>query len=154
MISILGSLLGFGTSFVPKLLKSMDDRAERKHQLELMKMQADLQAKGVALDIKKLQAEADVAEAKGIYEHDKSLDGGSFINAMRAAVRPVITYCFFGLFLAIKIAYLVTLLRSGNDWTVALPLLWDDETAALFAAIVSFWFGNRAVSKYYDKVKK
>ena len=154
MISILGSLLGFGTSFVPKVLKSIDDRAERKHQLEVMKMQAELQKQGVALDIKKLQAEADVAEAKGIYEHDASLKGGKVIDALRAAVRPVITYCFFGLFLAIKIAYLVTLLNSGNDWTTALPLLWDEETAALFAAIVSFWFGNRAVSKYYDKIKK
>jgi hypothetical protein len=131
----------------------MDDRADRKHQLELMKMQADLQAKGVALDIKKLHAEADVAEAKGIYEHDRSLDGGKFINAMRAAVRPVITYLFFALFISIKVSYLITLINSGNDWTTALPLLWDDETAALFAAIVSFWFGNRAVSKYYDRKK-
>jgi len=31
-------------------------------------------------------------------------------------------------------------------------LMWSQETQALFAAVMSFWFGNRAVSKYL-KVK-
>jgi hypothetical protein len=35
----------------------------------------------------------------------------------------------------------------------ALSLIWDESTAGLFAAIMSFWFGNRAVSKYVRNVK-
>jgi len=30
----------------------------------------------------------------------------------------------------------------------ALPRIWDQETQALFAAVMSFWFGNRALSKF------
>ena len=37
---------------------------------------------------------------------------------------------------------------------MALDTVWDDQTAGLFAAIMSFWFGNRAVSKYYKSKEK
>jgi len=43
--------------------------------------------------------------------------------------------------------------EQSADLAGALNVIWDDNTAGLFAAIMSFWFGNRAVSKYYG-VKK
>ena len=33
----------------------------------------------------------------------------------------------------------------------SVELMFDEETKALFAAIISFWFGNRAVSKFMGK---
>jgi len=151
MISLLGSLLGFATSFAPKVIDVVKDGQEHKHKMELMRLQMEMAEKGTTLKLKELDAEADIAESKGIYEHDKHLDGGSFVNALRASVRPVITYMFFGLFIAIEVVTLISLLRSGQDLVTALPMLWTDETMAIFAAIISFWFGNRAVSKYYKK---
>jgi hypothetical protein len=44
-------------------------------------------------------------------------------------------------------------MAEGGNWADAVPLMWTAETQGLFAAIMSFWFGNRAVSKYYG-VKK
>ena len=43
--------------------------------------------------------------------------------------------------------------QTGVSLNMALDTVWDDQTAGLFAAIMSFWFGNRAVSKYYKKEK-
>jgi hypothetical protein len=43
--------------------------------------------------------------------------------------------------------------QSGMQLSMALDMIWDDQTAGLFAAIMSFWFGNRAVGKYYKKEK-
>jgi len=154
MISLLGSLLGFGTSFAPKVLDFFKDGQEHKQKLELMKMQMEMAEKGTALKLRELDAEADIAEAKGIYEHDKNLDGGGFVNALRASVRPVITYAFFLLFVAVEVSLLIAMLNSGQDLVSALPVLWNDEIMAIFAAIISFWFGNRAVSKYYPPRKK
>ena len=153
MISLLGSLLGFGTSFAPKVLDFFKDGQEHKQKLEVMKMQMEMAEKGTALTLKELDAEADIAEAKGIYEHDKHLDGGGFVNALRASVRPVITYAFFLLFVAVEVSLLIAMLNSGQDLVTALPVLWNDEIMAIFAAIISFWFGNRAVSKSYPKKK-
>ena len=151
MISLLGSLLGFATCFAPKAIDVFKDGQDHKQKLELMRLQMEMAEKGTTLKLQELNAEADIAETKGIYAHDQSLDGGGFVNALRASVRPVITYLFFGLFITIEVCTLIALLNSGADLVDALPKLWNDETMAIFAAILSFWFGNRAVSKYYKK---
>jgi hypothetical protein len=37
--------------------------------------------------------------------------------------------------------------KTGVDFTVALDLLWDDDTQLIWASIVSFWFGTQAFKK-------
>ena len=70
-------------------------------------------------------------------------------------MRPVITYLFFALFAAVKGTLIYALIANQNvEWTVAIQTAWDDDTAAIFSAIMAFWFGNRAMSKaraYRDK---
>ena len=100
------------------------------------------------LKLKELDAQADIVEAQSIYSHDNNIDSGSFVNALRGSVRPVITYAFFILFASIKTTALITMMSNdGVDLSVALVAIWDDETQAIFSAIIAFWFGNRAMSK-------
>ena len=147
-MALLGSLLGFGTSFLPEVLNYFKANQEHKHNLERMQLEMDLMSKRAELKIQILDKEADIAETEGLYSHDQGLDGGRFVNALRASVRPVITYVFFGLFCAIKITALLALMDSGVEMGRALSMLWDPETSALFSAVLSFWFGGRAISKY------
>jgi hypothetical protein len=140
MITLLGSLLGFGTSFLPEVLNFFKAGQEHKHNMEMMTRRSELQ-------LEVMDKRAAIKETEGLYKHD-SMDAGGFINALRGSVRPVITYVFFGLFVAIKVTALMALMNSGNDLGRSLSLIWDNNTAGLFAAIMSFWFGNRAVSKY------
>ena len=74
-----------------------------------------------------------------------------FGSSFRGSVRPVITYAFFGLFVAVQIVIMVKVMNEGGNWAAAVTLMWTAETSGLFAAIMSFWFGNRAVSKYLKK---
>ena len=104
-----------------------------------------------ALKLQELDKQADIAETKGIYEHDRSIDAGGFVNALRGSVRPVITYAFFIMFVAVEAVIMLKVMESGGDWKDAVELMWSPETQGLFAAIMSFWFGNRAVSKYYNR---
>jgi len=153
MMTLLGSLLGFGTSFLPEVLNFFKAGQEHKHNLERMQLEMDLMARRSELKIQELDKQAEIKETEGLYKHD-SIDAGGFVNALRGSVRPVITYAFFGLFVAIKTVAVMTLMNEqGADLAGALNVIWDDNTAGLFAAIMSFWFGNRAVSKYYG-VKK
>ena len=147
-MALLGSLLGFGTSFLPEVLNYFKANQEHKHNLERMQLEMDLMSKRAELKIQILDKEADIAETEGLYSHDQGLDGGRLVNALRASVRPVITYVFFGLFCAIKITALLALMDSGVEMGRALSMLWDPETSALFSAVLSFWFGGRAISKY------
>ena len=77
--------------------------------------------------------------------------GTGIISALQRSVRPVITYCFFGLFLAIEITLLREALNSGMSVGESLNVLWDEDTKAIFAAIISFWFGSRAIDKARNK---
>ena len=148
MMSLLGSLLGFGTSFLPEVLNFFKAGQEHKQKLETMKMEAELMEKRSQLKLQELDKEADIQESKGIYQHDRSINAGGFVNALRGSVRPVITYAFFCLFVATEIVIMVKVLETGGDWKDAVELMWSPEVQGLFAAVLSFWFGNRAVSKY------
>jgi hypothetical protein len=65
-----------------------------------------------------------------------------------AYTHPILTYSFFLLFATVKVAALFKLLDSGVAITDGLIAVWDIETQALFAAVMSFWFGQRALSKF------
>jgi hypothetical protein len=154
MLSLLGTLLGFGTSAIPAIFDFFREKSKRQADLEELKLRAELYAKGIDLNIKQLKAQVEVEEARsltaqqtGLYAHDSSLKGNNFIDALRASVRPVITYVFFILFCVIKVSALIVYMESGSTFVESIPKLWDEETAALFASVVAFWFGNRAFDK-------
>ena len=152
MITLLGSLLGFGSSFLPEVLNFFKAGQEHKQKMERMKLEMELMSKRSELQLNMLDKQADIKETEGLYKHD-SIDAGGFVNALRGSVRPVITYAFFGLFVAVQVVIMVKVMDEGGDWASAVALMWTPETSGLFAAIMSFWFGNRAVSKYLG-VKK
>ena len=151
MIALLGSVLGFGTSFLPQVLAFFQQKQEHKNKLEEMKLRGELQAQGVNLELQVLDKKAEIEETKALYQYANPSSG--FSAGLAASVRPVITYLFFALFMASKAVVMIKVMQQGGDWMDSVDLMFDDETKALFAAIISFWFGNRAVSKYMGKTK-
>jgi hypothetical protein len=149
MIALLGSLLGFGTSFLPQVMGFFQAKQEHKNKLETMRLQGEMAAQGVQLELQVLDKKAEIEETKALYSYANA--SGGFTAALAGSVRPVITYLFFALFMATKIVIMVKVTEQGGNWMDSVELMFDDETKALFAAIISFWFGNRAVSKHMGK---
>ena len=73
--------------------------------------------------------------------------GVRWIDGLRGSVRPVITYCFFGLFVFVEVAAYLSLTAAGVSGLDAVNAVWDEDTKALFAAVISFWFGGRAIAR-------
>lgn len=149
MIALLGSLLGFGTSFLPQVLGFFQAKQEHKNKLEEMKLRGELAAQGVNLELQVLDKKAEIEETKALYQYANPT--GGFAAGLAASVRPVITYLFFALFMATKAVIMIRVMEQGGDWMQSVELMFDEETKALFAAIISFWFGNRAVSKFMGR---
>ncbi len=148
MLSILGSLLGFASSAVPAITDSFARKQDNKHELDKMKMMAELRSAGYDHDLKAYEAMGADKEHDRLIQHDIAINQSSGIIAgLQKSVRPVITYAFFILFATIEIVLLMEALEKGTDFAEAIQLLWDDETKAIFAAIISFWFGSRAIDK-------
>ncbi|MBX2807865.1 MAG: hypothetical protein KTR20_04460 [Cellvibrionaceae bacterium] len=147
MLTLFGSLLGFLSSAFPDVLKLWRDRADRKHELAILDRQMEAQRQGHTQRLAEIEVQADIAESQALYTHASQPSGVLWVEALRASVRPVITYAFFILFATVKIAALLQLLDQGVGFTNGLIAIWDAETQALFAAVMSFWFGQRALQK-------
>lgn len=148
MLTLLGSLLGFLSSAFPDVLKLWRDNADRKHELAILDRQMEAQRQGHTQRLEEIQVQADIAESKALYRHASQPSGFKWVEALRASVRPVITYAFFILFAVVKSAALYKLLDQSVGITDGLIAVWDGETQALFAAVMSFWFGQRALAKF------
>jgi len=171
MLTIFSTFVSFLMGGLPKILDFFQDKQDKSHELKLAQMQTDrelqLAAAGyiaqqhieeIKLDEIRTQTNSDdrqtligaqQAEMAAIYAHDTSLNEGTsqWMKDLRASVRPVITYGFFFLLLGIDSVLAYKGLTSGIDFNVLANQLWDDETQALFAAIISFHFGGRAFGK-------
>ena len=148
MLSLDGSLLGFGTSFLPTLLGFFEQGQKNRHQLKLLEAQAKHAEVLSQLKLEELDAAADVEESRSIYEHAAQLarsNKSSFISALQASVRPVVTYFFFILFATIKGLAVYVAVQEGDDVSQAILASWDEETKILFSTVISFWFGQRGM---------
>ena len=171
MLTLLSTFLSFIMGGLPKILDFFQDKSDKKHELELAKVQterelalakegfmAQQKIEEIRLDEIKTQTTSDQnialmaaqqAEMQAIYAHDMSLNEGTsqWMKNLRASVRPVITFGFFFLLVAIDIGLFAYGWQSGANFKELADMLWDDETQALFAAIIAFHFGGRAFGK-------
>jgi len=146
MISLLGSLLGFGTSSIPMIMGFFEKKQANKQELLMLEAKAKYASELSKLKLQEMDAQADIEEVKGLYKHAESLakaNQSPFVSALQASVRPVITYAFFSVFAFVKITYVVMAVQSGTEVLPAILEAWDAESQTIFAAIISFWFGNR-----------
>jgi hypothetical protein len=148
MLSIIGSLLGFASSTAPAIMDHFQSKDNRKHEIDKMKTLAEIKAQGIDLDMKVYEQMGADKEHERLIAHDTAIQQSTgWTSALQKSVRPVITYAFFGLFATIEITLLMDAIEKGTEFSEAIKLLWDDETKAIFAAIISFWFGSRAIEK-------
>lgn len=148
MFAIIGSLLGFGTSFAPKILETINKKQDQKHELDKMRASAEIkmQMQDAEFDFQKDMAAHE--EHKRLIEHDIAISKETgFFAGLKKGVRPIITYCFFGFFLFYKTVLVMEALASGQTLSDISDVIWDEQSQAIFAAIISFWFGSRAIEK-------
>ena len=152
MLALLSPLFGILGSLLPSIVRIFERKQEIKYELDLtrIKIDAALQQAEVQYNIESVKA--DVADGESVRSHDKSIDGGKFLNALRASIRPVITYTFFALFCAVKIAAAWVMLASGQSVPEMLKAVWDVETMSLFSTIIAFWFGSRVMEKMDSRI--
>lgn len=171
MLTLLSTLISFLMGGLPKILDFFQDRADKKHELTLAQMQTEremqLMAAGYAaqqkieeIKLDEIRTEtasqekqsliaAQQAEMEMVYKHDMSLNEGTsqWMKNLRAGVRPIITFGFFGLLCFVDVGLFAYGWHRGTDFKELAEMLWDTETQALFASIIAFHFGGRAFGK-------
>ena len=147
MLALLSPIFGIVGSLLPSIVRIFARKQEIKYEIELTKIKLDAAERQADLNFNIEMVKNDAISRQSALDHDKSLDGGKYINALRASVRPVITYTFFFVFLAVKISAAYVMLTTGQSVPEMLRSVWDPETMALFSTIIAFWFGSRVMEK-------
>ena len=144
MLSLLGSLLGFGTSFLPKILGFFEEKRDQAHELRLMDKQLEQTKVIGAQKLQMVNVDADIREGEALLKHDARIvtKASPWVINLSASVRPVLTYLFFVEWFVLSLAVYMDWL-SWEDYST----IWDDPTQALFATVVSFWFGSRTFNR-------
>lgn len=144
MITLLGAIVGLLGSALPDMLKLFRDYQDRKHELTILHLQMEQQAQGHQQRLEEIHVEADIAESKALYKTFYS--GIKWVDALNGTVRPVLAYSFFLLYFVVKCMQFA-MVDISNPLPWHMSVLWSVEDQAIFAGIISFYFGQRAMSK-------
>ena len=144
MITLLASMAGFISSLIPEILKYFVDKSDKKHEVQLLEYQMKIQKLGHSNRLEEIIAGGSAEEVRALYKTYKT--GICWVDALNGSVRPVLAYAFFGLYTFIKFLQYQVIAAAINISDI-INILWNVDDQAIFAGIISFYFGQRAVSK-------
>ena len=151
--TLLGSLFGGMFRLAPEVLKWMDRKNERQHELNMFQLQTDLEkVKGsFAVEQKYVEhstATLDAIEAAFKEQAASAANSYKWVSAVSALVRPGVTYALFGLYVLVKLAAMTYAINTGQPWREVLMIHWSADDFAMLNMILTFWFVGRAIEKY------
>lgn len=148
MLTILAGVVGLLGSFLPSLLNFFTAKTNDAYQLELAKLQLSAAEKNIQMQMDIAQTKANVEEQQQLYSYDNGPSGSKFVDGLKSSIRPVITYTIFLMWIAVETSGFVIGLQQGKAVTDLIPIVWDQNTQAIFMSIIAFWFGSRFIEKY------
>ena len=166
MFSLISTLGGLLISGLPKLLEFFQDKSDKKHELELAKMQTErelqmlergylAQAKMEEIRTDQVMMQTDADMTKAAYEHDAKVlaKAAPWASTFVATVRPMVTYLFVAELFIINVGigvyvFLHPGLITGIDDLLKISSeIFSSDEMAMLGAIIGFWFGSRGWSK-------
>lgn len=153
MISLITAILGALTGMVPGVLQFFTMKANNAQQLELRKLELQAAREGTALQVDLARAQSDVQQQQQLYSFANAPAGVRWVDSINTLVRPYITLIVFHVWIGVEIAlaYYAFKYSNANIGDIA-KSIWDENTQAVFAAVVGFWFGNRMLTKANEQM--
>lgn len=150
MLTIIGTIVGLLASLLPEALKVWKSKLEMKHELEVLKLQAEIALKEHYYRLEEIQAQADIAAEQATYKAAeikytgvKWIDGALALwNGLMRPWIATVMVCFYGL---VKYAQYKVITAAGGGMWKTVWQLWTNEDMAVFATIISFFFGGRII---------
>ena len=152
--TILGSLGGGILRLAPELLKVLDAKNERAHELEMgrLSIDADRERAKAAQSLQDGQADAafDAGAVKALVEATRAQSvpsGVRWVDGLSSLVRPGITFSFFGLYAVGRIATMILAMKSGISPLEVLKATWTQDDQVVLAGVINFWFLGRVFDR-------
>jgi hypothetical protein len=147
MISLITAILGALTGMVPGVLQLFTQKANNAYQLQLQQLQLEAAKEGKALEIDLANSQADIQQQQSLYKFAGDPSGVRWVDAANTLVRPYITLIVFHVWISVEVALIYYGISKGHTLAELAAAVWDENTQAIFSAIVGFWFGNRMLTR-------
>lgn len=149
---LLGSVFGGLFRLAPEVLKWLDRKNERDHELNMFKLQTDLEKQRGEYRIEERYVDHSIASLDAISEAFKQqgeadAKAWKWVASMSALVRPGVTYILFGMYCVFKVAVILYAFDNQADWKEVFTTTWTGEDFALLNMILTFWFIGRTIEK-------
>ena len=150
---LLGSIFGGIFRLAPEVLKFLDKKNERQHELSMFQLQTDLEKMRGEFKMEEKYVDYSIQQMDTIKaafqeQAETAKAAGWFVAAISALVRPGITWCLFFMYAAVKAAALVIAFQTGANWMEVVIKCWDEDDFALFTMVLTFWFVGRSIERY------
>ena len=152
--TLLGGLLGGAFRLAPELLKWLDRKGERGHELAMQDKALEFEKIRGAQRMAEIGSQADAAWNTGAIEALRDAvrtqgekTGVWWADALSSSVRPIITYWLMALYCAAKTVAFIAGLNAGAGWGVAVLAAWSEADQALWAGVLNFWFLGRVFDR-------
>lgn len=146
--SLFGSALGGLLRIAPEVLKWLDRKNERQHELSMLDKEMEFAKVRGEIAMREADARMTVAELDAMStalkeQGETARSAGRWVAAASALVRPIVTYWFVGLYSAAKIAAIGLAVQQGGKWQEVLAAAWGEPDMAILSLILTFWFVGR-----------
>ena len=162
MLSLISTLGGLLVSGLPSLLGFFQDKSDKKHEMELARLQnerelqmaergflAQQKVEEIRTDQVAMQTDAQTQQAA--LDHDKRVMERASTWAVNyvATVRPTVTYIFVLELVLINLALTVWVFMHGEtvrtvqDLVAVSNIIFSEDEMAMLGGIIGFWFGSR-----------
>lgn len=153
---VLGSLIGGLFRLAPEVLKFLDKKNERGHELAMFDRQCQLEAQRGAQKLQEIGAQHAMAVDTGVLDAFKSaIDqqtemakaAGGWVASLSASVRPVVTYWVLGIWSFIHVWFAWNAWVNGMAPADVFKLMMSADFAALVSGTLNYWFLDRTLAK-------
>lgn len=150
---LLGSIFGGLFRLAPEILKFLDKKNERMHELSMFRLQTELEKQRGEFRVESKYVDHSMAQLEAIGEAFKeqaetASKSYPWVAAASALVRPLVTYVLFGMYVIFKFTMISIAYSSGADWTEIVVRNWTVDDFGLLTMILTFWFVGRTIEKY------
>lgn len=157
--TLLGTLFGGLFRMAPEVLKWLDRKDERSHELAMFdkQLEADKMRGDQALAQINAQADAVIgaAEVQAIIEATKAQavqTGIKWVDGFNAMIRPLLALQWLILLWpAVIVAGFALAVAHGADPLVALKAAFGVDEKAMAASVASFWLVDRSLRKMFGR---
>lgn len=153
---LLGSIFGGLFRMAPEVLKWLDKKNERSHELAMFDKQCDLEKQRGAQKLQEIGAQRDAALDTGamaafqaaIQQQSEMVKAaGGWAASLSASVRPVVTYWVLFIWSFIHVWF------AWNSWLAGAPAaevfktMMTADMSALVSGTLNYWFLDRTLAK-------